>query len=340
MGRPKTKKRPAKKSKRKFLLIPYPLFVFFLICVGVYLVAWTVKAHADQTIKAVIHAQPVSQPADIDPSLTEGTHYTNIPIEISGSCPVNAAYVEIFRNGVMSGSAICYNGRFDTLVDLFPGKNIIVAHVFNETDDEGPVSSSLDLYYDPPQSSQIDLETAQSSPDQNKTLPLLLRTAFVYKGYYVGQEVEWPIEISGGTPPYALNVDWGDGVNDLISRVQDGELKLTHTYSKPGGYKGSYSVKVKASDSADQQAYLQYFLIVNPAGIISGINNKPAPLCVGYSGHFYAADLSCSVQRILHKTSWLWVAWPFYIILVLMTMSFWLGEREEFLSLGRRHLLR
>src|SRR5581483_5395570 len=168
-------RKQASKRRNLKVYIGYPAVIFILLCAGIYLVAWTLGAHADQTIKAVIHAQPVTQPATIDPAIANGTHYNQIPIEVNGTCPQNAAYIEIFDNGVMGGSAICDNGFYDPTLNLFPGLNVLEAHSFNSTDDEGPVSAPVSVYYDPP-----------AAP---ATEPLLLQTAFIYKGYDVGQTV-------------------------------------------------------------------------------------------------------------------------------------------------------
>jgi hypothetical protein len=324
MARPKTKQRAVKTAKRKrFLFIPYPLVLFLLLCAGVYLVAWTFDAHADDLIvNAIVKDKPITERPDIDPSI-DGKHYHAVPIEVSGTCPANAAYIKIFRNGFFSGSAICQAGKFDPEVDLFVGKNEIVAHAFNLTDDEGPVSLLVTVYYEPPQASSPNLQTG--SPKSNGP-PLELKTDFVYKGYYVGQEVQWPLEIDGGTAPYALNIDWGDGQNSIISRAKSGQFDIHHTYGSPGGYHGSYKIKVQASDVAGGYSYLEFFVIVSArtSQSVTGSTNifsKGPPTLGG-----------------LHQ--WVWAVWPLYVALVLMAVSYKLGEREEFLLLKKRHQLR
>lgn len=326
MARPKIKKRAAKsvKRKKKFLFfIPYPLIVFLLLCVGVYLVAWTFNAHADDIIvKAIIHGQPVTDKAVIN-SPAEGTHFKAVPITVSGTCPTNAAYVEIFRNGVMGGSALCdLSGNFQLQSDLYDGANKLEAHVFNITDDEGPVSDPVNVVYDAPPPPPA-LNTGQTTAPKPKTSPLLLKTAFVYKGYYIGEQVSWPVEISGGAAPYALNVDWGDGQNSIISRSAAGQFYINHVYQSTGPDKGSFTIKVQASDTAQNYTYMQFFVIVNQKttqNLTAGganIYSKGPPTLGG-----------------LHD--WVWAAWPVYGAVSLMVLSFWLGEREEYLILFRK----
>jgi hypothetical protein len=312
-----TQKRANKqvKSRPKRVFFRYPLLIFLLLCAGAFLVAATLNVGADDIlVTAEVHGQPVTQPAIIT-SPASGSHFSSIPITVTGTCPTNAAYVEIFRNNLMSGSALCSSNSFQLQIDLFPGQNTLVAHVFNVTDDEGPVSTPVTVFYDVPAPNTHPGTVVSKHP-------LVLKTAFIYKGYYVDQEVQWPIEISGGTKPYALNVDWGDGNNDVISRGSEGTFNIKHIYSKPGDNNGSYEVKVKASDSADQTAFLQFFVIVNArqTATAGNIFNKPTPS--------------------LGNKNWLWVAWPAYGVVVLMTVSYLLGEKEELIILSKKGLLK
>lgn len=322
MARQKTHKRASKKSKNRGRrsIFSYPLVMFLLLCSGVFLVAWTFRANADILVTAKVSAPFVIQPAVIT-SPVDGTHFTAIPINVSGTCPVNAGYVEIFDNNVMRGTAICSSGAFQLSVDLFQGANSLIARVFNITDDEGPVSAAVNVFYDilqPPAGSQN--PGLSGSPSSS---PLLLKTAFVYKGYHVGQLVEWPIELSGGAGPYAVSVDWGDGTSDVMSRAQAGQFKIDHTYGEPGKDKNSFTIEVKASDAAGNKAFLQFFVIVTPqsVGATGSIFNKPPP-------------------HIGARLSWLWIAWPVYGLILLMAVSYKLGEKEEIMILKKKGMLR
>jgi hypothetical protein len=330
MPRRKTaKKRPVKKKKSRFSL-PYPLVVFLLLCAGFFLVACTFGVSADDVlVTASIKAPPISSPAIIT-SPSSGAHFSAVPITVTGSCPPNAAYIELFRNGFMGGSAICSSSStFEIQTDLFPGANELTAHSFNSTDDQGPVSDKVTVVYDVPQKPASQpggsvTTTPPGSTPKPTGEPLTLKTAFVYKGYYVNQPVEWPIEIGGGTAPYAFNIDWGDNSNSVISRKEAGQFNITHTYTKPGDYRGNYKIKIQSSDFAGNYAYLEFFIIVNSKtdqNLIGSIYSKPPP-------------------SLGNLRSLLWVAWPAYVTTFLLLVSFKLGEREEFLILRRRGQLR
>jgi len=329
MSRQKTTKRAVKNSKtrKKRLGFAYPLVVFLLLCAGVFLVAWTFHVSAtDILVTGRIPGDPVTTPAVIT-SPTDGTHFSAVPIDVGGSCPANAAYVEIFRNNFMSGSALCSGGTFSISIDLFTGQNDLTAHSFNITDDEGPVSNPITVYYDKlptPATTQNGPSAVPGQPTASSKNPLILKTSFVYKGYYVGDEIRWPLSINGGTPPYALNVDWGDGKNSIISRKDGGQFDITHTYKQAGAEKGSFTIKVQGSDTDGNYAYLQFFVIVNPNTNITGtgtIYTKPPPSLGGLR-------------------QWLWVAWPAYATVTLMVITYKLGEREELIILRKRGMLK
>src|SRR6266404_8980268 len=152
MPKRKTAKKRAAKKSSKQLFLPYPLIIFLLLCVGAFLVNSTFRASAqDIKITAAIQGPPVTDPATIT-SPADGSHFSAVPIEVTGNCTTNAVYVEIFRNNVMSGSAICDgSSTFQLQIDLFPGKNDLTAHSFNINDNEGPVSAIVSVYYDVPQ---------------------------------------------------------------------------------------------------------------------------------------------------------------------------------------------
>jgi hypothetical protein len=325
MARQKAKKKASKqiRSRKKRSIFSYPLFLFLLLCSGVFLIAWTFRANADVLVTAKVSAPFVTQPAVIT-SPSDGTHFSLIPITVSGTCPANAGYVEIFDNNVMRGTAICdTSSNFQLSVDLFPGTNSLVAHVFNITDDEGPVSSAVTVYYDVPQPPAGNPTAAPRSPSHGSPSLPVLKTAFIYRGYHIGQAVEWPLELSGGLPPYAVSVDWGDGTSDLISRSQPGQFNINHTYSQPGDTKNSFTIKVKASDANGNSAYLQFFVIVTPQSI-------------GAAGNIFTK----SPPHLSSGLNWLWIAWPLYVVILLMAVSYLLGEREELVILRKKGMLR
>jgi hypothetical protein len=230
----------------------------------------------------------------------------------------------------MSGSAICdAGGNFQLSSDLFPGLNGLTAHVFNLTDDEGPISNAVNVTYDIPQppshpeSGGGEQLSGQGNSPAPSASPLQAATTFVYKGYHLKDLVEWPVEISGGQTPYVANVDWGDNTHTTYDRNKAGVFTISHRYLRLPRTNKSFNIKVTISDAVGSQTFFQFFVLVT-----SSIASAPS-----------ASIFSKPVPSI-NAHNWLWVAWPAYAAITLMVLSYWLGEREEMILLKKRGWLR
>jgi hypothetical protein len=300
----------------------YPIVIFLMLLTGVLLFAMTaVTRAADIQVRATVLGQPPPYAAAITKPVN-GQRFSSIPIDVEGTCPPSSV-VKIYRNDVFSGSALCSaTNDFALQIDLFEGKNTLVARVFNYAEVEGPESDPVEVYYDKP-------VQAPPKPVPGSKTPiaqLFLDTGTLYRGFLVGEEITWPAEIGGGVPPYALSVDWGDGSSDVISLSKAGKFDLKHTYATTGGYKGSYIVILKASDSQGGKAYLQFVIVVNDK------KNATSTFTTGDD-----EDLLGFWQNLYNKFL---LMWPLYLVALLMLFSFWLGERREFNLLTRNRRTR
>lgn len=316
-----------------------------VLCVGVFLAGWTRHvAAADPfvypgpvsngyTVHASVPGPAPTVAATID-SPVEGTKFTELPVDVNGSCPLDT-YVTLYRNGTFSGVALCEaDGTWELSAGLFVGINQLQARVFSPTDVPGPLSNIVVVTYQPPVPPEEPGQTpgdtkspsTTSTPskpqpryDAGGTLiaPLIFQTDFVYNGHYVGDAVSWPVHLEGGIAPYAVSVDWGDGTQELISRPKPGVFGIQHTYKKAGAYKGHYVIKLSASDAEGERAYLQLLTIINnPAGAAAtGRTGLPGGIGNG------APDYVINILKYI---------WPSYGVVVLMLLSFWLGERREY----------
>ncbi len=325
----------------------YPVLAMIVLCVGVFLMSWTrfVKAdtfiypgpsQASYQVNASVPGPAPTQAATID-TPTEGAKFTALPIDVSGTCPVNT-YITLYRNGAFSGVALCQSdGTYSLQTGLFVGGNELQARVFSPTDVPGPMSNSVNVIYAPPVPPPAPTPTpvpgqpsggASSPPTVNHSTtgggsqatpvtPLIFKTNYKYTGQYTGKTSTWRLDISGGNPPYAISVDWGDGTSSLVSRPSVGVFAIDHTYNRAGGYKGSYIVKFKASDSDGTQTFLQLLAIVNNPPSATGVTGTNSLLGGG------SDTTPAYLQKILDYI------WPSYGVVVLMLLSFWLGERRE-----------
>jgi len=197
-------------------------------------------------VEGTVPGAPPTQGATITvPS--NGQVFNSIPINVAGLCP-KVLLVEIFKNGVFAGSAQCPNGSFALQIDLFDGRNDLVARVYDALNQAGPDSNTVTVTFNS--------GTRAAGPRVS------LLTEFAKRGANPGTPLTWPLTISGGKGPYAVSVDWGDKTPfDLISRANPGDFTIEHTYSQAGTYK----VTIKASDANGDSAFLQ----------VVGIGNGP-----------------------------------------------------------------
>lgn len=142
--------------------------------------------------------------------------------------------------------------------------------------------------------------------------PFVLTSDYKYKARQQGQEVAWTIGVSGGTEPFDLVVDWGDGSNSHLVRPDRSTFDITHTYQNRTFTDTDYDIIINATDARGATTVLQL------STVIQGIA-EPA---VGNRSGFEA------VSNMVRQ--WLWVVWPVYVAVVLMALSFWIGERDAY----------
>ena len=231
---------------------------------------------------------PTSSPTISTP--TSGQVLTNIPQEVRGLC-TNGLLVKLFKNNVFSGSAMCQNGSYSILIDLFTGANELVARHYDDLDQAGPDSNIVSVIFN------------DSSRRVGITERIIMTTVFARRGTNPGQELVWPITISGGIAPYAISVDWGEGdINDVYVVSTPGEFKIKHSYKQAGIYR----VLIKATDSEGNIGFLQITVIVN-----------------GQT----SADQSANVNKnnvYINSKDYLWQT--LVIFIPIMILSFYLGK--------------
>jgi hypothetical protein len=313
----------------------YPLLVMLLLVVGVFIGGMTLKVKADDySVNAAILAPLPTVPAVIV-SPVANTHFSTKPITVNGSCQAGQI-VKLYRNNIFSGTVFCQSdSTFQIQTDLFDGTNDLEAKIFNITNGQGPTSTPVRVYYDPPvtpsantgDSGKAVVPVTQNAPSaavdagsKNKPLveepagtpPFVLSSDGMLKGYFTGDTVELEIDAEGGTPPYAISVNWGDGKSSIISRKDFGKFNIKHVYSKAGrGYKDSYDIKMIASDGVNNKTFMQLTIIVHDK------NNIP------YGTPGIASTTQLPPMQI---SAQLKIMLPVYGATTLVATSFWLVQ--------------
>lgn len=234
---------------------------------------------------------------------TNGQRFSTSPITVKGTCPKNTL-VEIFKNDIFAGSTVCLdNGTYSLDIDLLIGQNIIFARVYDALNQPGPDSNRVTIYYDALPAQSDPLKPFNFGGNQ-----LLLNTDAVFRGVFPGDTMTVPLDILGGTPPYAINVQWGDASNKVVPRNDNATFNLTHEYKKAG----TFQIMFQGTDAMGRVAFLTVAAIVN---------GQPDPAA--------APITPDGMNKLL-------VLWPLYTGALAVTISFWLGEQREKQVL-RRH---
>lgn len=405
----KVVRRPRPLHKRILL---HPFSIMVVLCAGVIIAGSTLQSRAATLdVTASVPAVPPSGPATIMQPFDQ-QHVSEIPVTVAGTCP-DASYVKLYRNSNFSGVAQCDSGNFQIQTDLSEGENSLQARVYNVTNDEGPTSPSITVFYDvvtaepePPASPPTTLEVAnvetadyqggavqQASvnptisgvappfsdivvtfhsdvmtcktkadargwwsctldfnlplgthhvditattpegkvlnfptfqirvvpglPSLLKHVPaLLVSSEYQFQTHYIGQPFTWSMGLTGGTPPYTVVIDWGDGSGSTLTRSDGSVFSLQHAYPEVK----TYRVLVKMTDAKGAVATMQLSAVVKgqASGLASLANNGPL------------AGLFAQTRQ------YLWIVWPVYIAVVLMVFSYWLGEREVYERMFKR----
>ena len=277
-----------------------------LLAVGLLLGVYTVYAASPGPesgsigLTGVVPGKPPTTGATID-TPKDGARFSITPISVSGTCPQNTL-VELFKNDIFAGSTPCRDdGKYSIEIDLLIGANILLARVYDDLNQPGPDSNKPTVHYDalPAQAgplTSLDFGGAQ----------LLLNTDAVFRGIFPGQEMNVPIDILGGTPPYAINVQWGDSSNKVVPRANNQSFTVGHVYARAG----TYQISIQGSDANGRVAFLTVAAIVNGQPAIAGTSKDDPTVS------------STTMARLL-------ALWPLYTSVVAIAISFWLGERRE-----------
>lgn len=269
-------------------------------------------------VTARVPAEPLTSPAVIT-SPTDGQRFNTNTITVSGTCP-NDSYVKVLRGTEVAGIAVCNANTFTMQISIVPGANLLTAKVFNITDDEGPASPPITVYYDVPVQPETPTQpTNPTGPTRPITSApsgsggLAIDVPYKYTIRKPNETWQWELSVSGGTPPYAITIQWGDGTSGTYTRNAADTFTITHAYGKADIYR----VLIKAQDATGAMTLL---------------------------------EISAPVKDPLQTNIWLlsifqnlspWILWPLYAVLLLFVLLFWLYElRRMHRHVQRRKLRR
>lgn len=282
--------------------------------VGVYLLALFVFVQPVSAINQIPIPDPIpgsyglaatktQDPPTTAPTITtpgNGASFGSSPIRVSGICKTGLL-VQVYNNGVMVGAVPCTNNSFSLQASLFAGANEFTAIMYDDLEQPGPTSNIVRVTFN------------DSSIEAFGEL-ITLTSSYGRRAAPTNSELTWPLQLTGGTGPYAFSLDWGDGDStELKSQSLAGLVNIAHVYKKAG----IYQVNVRATDVNGVSAFLQV-VAVSSGKVDAGANKVEG-------------DASGAP-----KTTVLWL--PAAISLVLLIPTFWLGRMSQLVSLHNKML--
>jgi hypothetical protein len=232
---------------------------------------------------------PTTAPTISSPS--NGQVLSNIPVEVRGICSGDLL-VKLYKNNVFSGSDQCRSGSFSITIDLFSGTNELVARHVDDLDQQGPESNRVTITFN------------DSALRPNLSERIIVTSSYAKRGANPGEALTWPLIISGGTAPYALSVDWGDGsAPDIYSVPVPGEFVIKHVFSQAGVYRAL----AKITDKNGVISFFQMTAVVN--------------------GEVSEEQVAGAVESGRTITKVLW--WPVVLVIPFVITTFYLGKKYE-----------
>ena len=285
------------KPLRHLLALPITLMAVVLLLLSPRVLAATAES-GSVGLTGTISAPPPTQGATIT-FPNNGQAFTTLPVNVTGICPTGLL-VKVFKNNVFSGSVECTNGSYSIKVDLFTGQNDLVARVYDSLDQPGPDSNTVRVSF--------------TDNSQGAGSRVSVTSNYAKRGAFPKEDLTWPIIVTGGSGPYAISVDWGDGSSaDLSSQPFPGTFDLKHAYDAAG----VYNIVVKVVDRDGIAAFLQL------VGVANG------PLSQTGTGKDAASQPVSSV-----KTKIVWQ--PAVAIFPFVISTFWLGKKYELHMLRKK----
>jgi len=152
--------------------------------------------------------------------------------------------------------------------------------------------------------------------------PMHIQADYHYRVYVGSQAVTLALGLNGGTAPYSVDTNWGDGTTTTMTPTNPGSFSTSHSYAASTNADKNYTILVHVTDARGFSSYVQLSAVVRGAGIA------------------LVPNTSTFDQYVANIQHWLWLIWPTYAVVVLMAIGYYLGEREEYQHLMQKKRMR
>jgi hypothetical protein len=298
--------------------------------------AFGLQGSGTTTVTVNVSGNPPTVGATITYPTTNTT--TKSPeIQVTGSCPSDLL-VATYNNGVFAGSSVCaQDGTYATTIQLTVGVNILQSQDYDGLNQAGPTTDQVTITReaDPvpitttnPETPIIATQPTDIKPDLtppvvppapqptvnpcfdtsktdalNPVQPTIIVNC-IKRSVFTGDTITVPIRVTGGTAPYALWINWGDGTTDLKTVLDTDYHNYQHTYKTAG----IIGVSLKTTDAKGLTSFIQTVVQVNGSTTPGATTSTFTNIANGLGSVWTEAPV------------------PLYVAAVTLVLGFWVGD--------------
>ncbi len=305
------------------LAVILALVGFLLYASSSFAAALTLTSSRSLTVGAVVPG-PAPTIGAVITSPTNGQVITNQnTVEVRGTCAAET-FVVVKDNDSIVGSTNCTTaGIFNLIIQIQKGTNVLSALNYDAINQSGP-NTPVVIINAVINNSPVEEVVVPVLPNNPSVVPVVnnpdLSDCSKYKPSSVavggqphvaivcvprlfspGLQQTIGILVWGGTPPYAVNINWGDQSADkLLSLSNSGYKTLTFKYTTAGIYKVTFNL----TDKNDNKGFVQTSVQINGEiqSVVPGITND------------------------IIEAPWFKTPVPLYLVTVAITLGFWGGD--------------
>lgn len=229
------------------------LFLLMIAPIAMLALVSHLNAQASDLLVTATVPAPMPSGAPVITTPEDNTTVQSGQMTVSGTCPViiPAVIITINDSDTLIGSGMCTpDGTFSVPVSLDYGTHTLVAVVTTITGQTGASSNQVSVFYERPVTAQKQLAGVGGNPiastTQTFTQPVRINQSGVFVLIEPDGSAVWQGSFSGGTTPYSVQVDWGDGTSSSYTINDQRQHNLTHRYKKVS----IYGITVEAKDAA------------------------------------------------------------------------------------------
>ncbi|HEY8992501.1 MAG TPA: hypothetical protein VIM37_01480 [Candidatus Microsaccharimonas sp.] len=298
--------------------------------------AYGLSSSGAQTVTVNVLGAAPTIGADITYPTNNTTTQSSL-IQVVGTCEASTL-VATYNNGISAGSSMCStSGDYTMVIQLIVGVNILQSQDYDGLNQPGPVTAQVLITreQDPVPVISIDpvIPTIATTPadiapnptpvvvppapqptvnpcfDTSKldglvaTSPTIIVNC-IKRSIFSGDTVTMPIRLTGGIAPYALSIDWGDGLTDLKTVLNTEYHNYQHTYKTAG----IISVHLRITDAKGVTSFLQTVVQVNGSTTTGAPNSGFTSVISGLGSIWTEAPV------------------PLYVAAVTLVLGFWVGD--------------